>query len=162
MEILDLDKVPHMAPEVARWQWTTWPECFQPSTAAQALADLHRMPGHRLPRAWVALEAGRLAGTVSLLEEDGLDVPGAPWLASFVVRKDLRGQGVGRLLLDRLVRESDGMGYPHLYAWTRTIGPWLSRLGWERLPDSIHDHRPVEVYRRPAVPIPGAPVLWSL
>lgn len=148
MEVLDLEDVAFLAPQVARWHVATWPECFHPSTPEQALAELVRPSGHRLPRAWVAAEGRSLAGTVSLLAEDGLSIPGTPWLASFVVREDLRGKGVGRLLLDRVVSEARAMGYGEIYCWTRTIGPWLTRLGWERRPDSVHDHRPVEVYRR--------------
>jgi predicted N-acetyltransferase YhbS len=102
-----------------------------------------------LPVTWVAVgEAGTAAGAVALGPSD---VPGRPELMpcvwGMVVRPDLRGRGIGRLLLQRLQGFAAGRGYPAV--WVMTGPPavgYYERCGWQRaeeLPDGTLLHKPV-------------------
>jgi predicted N-acetyltransferase YhbS len=88
-----------------------------------------------LPVTWVAIdEAGTALGAVAL---GSSDVPGRPELVpciwGMVVRGDLRGCGIGRLLLQRLERFAADSGYPAVWVLTgpSAVG-YYERCGWRR------------------------------
>jgi GNAT superfamily N-acetyltransferase len=56
---------------------------------------------------WAIEEEGRLAGTLALTEEPG----GVARVRWFLLDPSLRGQGVGRRLLEELIAEAEETGY---------------------------------------------------
>jgi predicted N-acetyltransferase YhbS len=94
-----------------------------------------------LPVTWVAVdESGAALGAVAL---GSSDVPGRPELVpcvwGMVVRTDLRGRGIGRLLLQQLERHAAEHDYPVVWVLTgpQAVG-YYERCGWRRaeeLPD---------------------------
>ena len=65
--------------------------------------DAHHLPAHRL----VARAGGAVAGWAALAPvSDRCAYRGVAW-DSVYVRREARGQGIGRLLLERLVRDTD-------------------------------------------------------
>jgi len=88
-----------------------------------------------LPVTWVAADdTGVALGAVAL---GSSDVPGRPELTpciwGMVVRADLRGRGVGRLLLQRLERFAVDRAYPAV--WVATGPPavgYYEHCGWRR------------------------------
>ena len=41
-----------------------------------------------------------------------------PWVAAFVVREDLRGSGVGTLVLELIEQKAKSFGIDQIYLWT--------------------------------------------
>ena len=54
------------------------------------------------------------------------------------LRADLRRQGIGAELLRHLANLAHRQGFPQLYCATATAQSLLQRLGWTRLPDTVH------------------------
>jgi predicted N-acetyltransferase YhbS len=91
-----------------------------------------------LPVTWVAVgEAGTALGAVALGSSDVPERPDlVPCIWGMVVRSDVRGRGIGRLLLQRLERHARDSG--HTAVWVVT-GPsavgYYERCGWQRVAD---------------------------
>ncbi|MBE5317378.1 MAG: GNAT family N-acetyltransferase [Xanthomonadales bacterium] len=124
-----------LVPTLAAWHYDAFRNYVPNWSVAAAAAELatHRL--HELPCTLVAIsEDDEALGSVSLLEEDPPGGPEhAPWLASFYVRADLRGRGVGRALMQRASSEAFDMGHAYLHLWTRDQAPYYERHGWERV-----------------------------
>ena len=76
-------------------------------------ADRWERPGNRL---WLAIDAGRIVGTVAI---DGEDLgPGRAHLRWFIVEGGLRGAGVGRRLLAAAVAFCDRRAFAECHLWT--------------------------------------------
>jgi predicted N-acetyltransferase YhbS len=124
-----------LVPTLAAWHYDAFRHYVPNWSVSAAAAELatHRL--HELPCTLVALaDNGEPLGSVSLLLEDP---PGgtehAPWLASFFVRPDSRGQGIGRALMQRASHEAFDLGHSHLHLWTRDQAPYYEHHGWERV-----------------------------
>jgi GNAT superfamily N-acetyltransferase len=77
-----------------------------PTHAASLLASISSQPGRQL---LVAETAHKVVGTADLLIVPNLTHGGAPWalVENMVVDAESRGQGVGRAIVDELVRRSE-------------------------------------------------------
>lgn len=83
---------------------------------ASGLAEFTGRLDRRCNAVWRAMQGGSIAGMVAL---DGEDLgQGIGHLRWFIVADEVRGQGVGRRLLDAAVRFSDGLGLPEIHLWT--------------------------------------------
>lgn len=88
-------------------------------------------PG-RVLASLVALEGPDHAvplGCVHLIDNDDPSLPKLyPWLAAMVVVPERRGQGIGSMLVQAMVREARALGFERL--WFGTDGPgFYERLG---------------------------------
>jgi GNAT superfamily N-acetyltransferase len=85
-----------------------------------------------LPVVLAGYDDGVLFGTVAVVERDDLDDVDhwTPWIASMVVRPDLRGEGRGLLLLEAALDRCRQLGVRKVYLWTEHRQAWYSRLGW--------------------------------
>lgn len=65
---------------------------------------------------WTAVAGGEVMGSVAI---DGADLgPGVAHLRWFIVEEGLRGQGVGRALLDAALGHVDALGFRETQLWT--------------------------------------------
>jgi GNAT superfamily N-acetyltransferase len=115
-----------------RWQeWGHWPERAELSWWVDVTA---RESGRDdLPVTFVAIDAGGEAvGAVGLGEFDPAERRDrSPWVLGMIVRPDLRGGGVGRMLLEVLGRWAAEHGHPRL--WVATGNPavgFYQACGW--------------------------------
>lgn len=150
MEIVSLTRHPHLAPELARLASRAWSHLYASWSDATALAEYRaaRDDGP-LPVTLVAVEAGHLLGTVSLVVND---LPGRedlnPWLASLLVVPDARGRGVGQALVRAAEAHLRDRGFVTAYLFTESAGKFFEKLGWRVLgPGSSHGS-PVTLYER--------------
>lgn len=82
-----------------------------------------------IPLSLIAVEHGRLLGTINLIENDDAKRPHLrPWLAAMVVSPAERGRGIGSALVRALLAEARRLGLPRLYFGTDGPG-FYSRLG---------------------------------
>jgi predicted N-acetyltransferase YhbS len=151
-----LADVPHLIEPIGRLRCAEWGSADR---VDEWISTTRREAGRNdLPVTWVATDdTGTALGAVALGPSD---VPSRPELMpcvwGMVVRADLRGRGVGRLLLQRLERFAVGRGYREV--WVATGPPavgYYKRCGWEpteelpggillckRLPPSIGEASP--------------------
>jgi amino-acid N-acetyltransferase len=109
--------------------------------AIHALIEAHQDEGHLLPRARAEIEArvgrfvvaadghGRLVGCAELAPLSGTVAE----VRSLVVHADARHDGVGRRLVDELVRRASVQGFDRLCAFTHGPG-YFMRLGFSLVP----------------------------
>jgi predicted N-acetyltransferase YhbS len=131
-----LADVPDLIEPIGRLRHAEW---GRHDSLAGWIATTRREAGRDdLPVTWVAVDAaGEALGAVALGPSD---VPGRPELApcvwGMVVRADVRGRGVGRLLLQRLERFAAGRGHPVVWVITgASAAGYYERCGWERAED---------------------------
>jgi predicted N-acetyltransferase YhbS len=128
-----LADVPHLIEPIGRLRFVEW---GSDNNVEEWISITRREAGRDdLPVTWVAVgETGAAVGAVALGPSD---VPTRPELMpcvwGMVVRSDLRGRGIGRLLLQRLEGFAVGRGYPAV--WVLTGSPavgYYERCGWQR------------------------------
>ena len=54
-----------------------------------------------------------------------------PWVAAFVVREDLRGSGVGTLVLELIEQKAIEFGIKRLYLWTEESRNYYAKRGYQ-------------------------------
>lgn len=126
-------------PTLARWFQAQWGHLKPVSTLEQRITRLHQKATTvRLPLALIAVEGYQPVGSVSFVECDMNTRPKyRPWLSSLFVDVKHRQQGVGSLLIDRVVQEAAARGFERLYLWTPDQEAFYATRGWrviERTP----------------------------
>ena len=85
----------------------------------------------RIPLAVVALEAGEVLGSASLIAHDmETRMELTPWLASVFVGEQYRRRGVGAELVRRIMAEAGKLKVPLLYLYTVHSERLYASLGW--------------------------------
>ncbi len=120
------------APMLAEWHHAEWSPLLPDWSRAEAEAELHSHAGRcQVPTTFVALEAGVLVGSASLLAKDLDELADlTPWLASVFVIPEARSRGIGKMLVFRVVEEARALGYRAIHLWTAGQADYYRRLGW--------------------------------
>jgi predicted N-acetyltransferase YhbS len=85
----------------------------------------------RIPLAIVAVEAGEVLGSASLVAHDmKTRMELTPWLASVFVGEEYRRRGVGAELVRRIMAEAGKLKVPLLYLYTVHSERLYASLGW--------------------------------
>ena len=71
-----------------------------------------------------------------------------PWAAAGLVRRDLRGQGIGEQLVLALERHAETMGFDRIYCGTSTAERLLRRIGWRLLERVEHEGDLLGIYEK--------------
>ena len=129
--IVALSTCPQAIPSVAAWLHGEWlARCGW--TRAQVETEVRSRAGpESLPVAFVALEAGTPAGTVSLVREEAPLGPGTVVaLAGLFVQPVLRGRGIGAALCRQALTFAAQRGLPPPAVYTADAEGFYRRLGW--------------------------------
>ncbi len=128
-------------PALTECMYEYWRPLFQATRKsreefAQSMVDRCRTDS--LPLALVAFQADQVLGTVALKPQD-LDIRPhlTPWLGGLFVLEAYRHQGIGSLLITKVIGKAERFGLPRLYLWTPSAEKLYLRHGWtlmERLP----------------------------
>lgn len=140
MQIEYLADHPQFAPLLAAWHHAEWASLMPEWSREQAESELRSHTARRqIPTTLVALDAGELLGSVSLVVSD---LPGwehlSPWLASAYVILERRGTGIGTALTRRAMLEARELGVPKLHLFTAGQKAFYERLGWKSLVETHH------------------------
>lgn len=139
--------------EVAAWQHALWGYHNPAHDAEQWQADVRRhCGGTGMPSVWLARAAGEVAGTASLVPDDG-DIRRdlSPWLASVYVLPAFRGRGIASALVRHLEARAAASGHAALHLFTPDQQALYARLGWSPLERRFHCGEWVSVMRRTLV-----------
>jgi N-acetylglutamate synthase-like GNAT family acetyltransferase len=147
MEFLYLADHPQFLPTVAAWHHSEWGYIRPGDTVEARQKRLEAECGHReIPTTIIALEKGKLLGSVSLLDED-MDTHKelTPWLASLFVAVEKRGQGIGAALVRRLIEEARELEVKRLYLYTPDQEKFYTRLDWSLLERTNYAGKPAVI-----------------
>jgi predicted N-acetyltransferase YhbS len=138
------------APLLAGWHHDEWQALLPGWTLEQAVAELQGHTGRRqVPTTFIAVEAGQVIGSASLL---AADLDGwehlMPWVASVFVLPAYRGAGLGSRLVARAVAEARALGLPTVYLFTAGQEAFYARLGWAPLARTRHHAQGVVIMQR--------------
>jgi GNAT superfamily N-acetyltransferase len=123
-----------LVPVVGQMRWREWGHPPEPEDPAWWVDATRREAGReRLPVTWVALDAhGEALGAVGLAEYDIEERRDrSPWLIGMIVRRDLRGRGIGRRLAARLEAWAGEHGYRQLWVATSPAPGFYQKCGWQ-------------------------------
>ena len=150
MIVRPLRKHPGFIGEFARRFEAEWPAWYGPGGPGSARHDLEAFANAagELPVGVVAFDFdGRACGVAAL---KATWIPAythlSPWAAAGYVLPELRGQGIGALLLAALAVEGRRLGYGKIYCGTAGSRSLLQRKGWQLLEEAFHDGKPIGVF----------------
>ncbi len=127
---------PGVASLLSRWHVREWSGVFPGWTEQMAEQEFHaQLVNSQLPATWLAFKGDALIGSISALLEDSLtmnDIAG-PWLASFYIVPECRGQGAAHLLLDAAEQGVKNLGHDKWYLFTPHHEAYYAKHGWQRL-----------------------------
>lgn len=131
-------------PTIAAWHHEEWGYIRPGDTVEQRQKRLKAECGHlEIPTTIIAMENGQPLGSVSLLEDDmDSHMHLSPWLASLFVVPQRRGQGIGAMLVKRLVEEAGKLTIPRLYLYTPSAEKFYASLGWSVLERTDYAGKP--------------------
>ena len=152
-----LTDYPHLIGTIAAWLHQEWRSFYPSETEAQIAVELEtHLNRDRLPLTIVALEESpqpKLIGTVTLMHGKTEAPPEyadwSPWLASLYVIPEKRGEGIGRLLVQRALEEADRLKLSLVYLWTEQteLMNWYQRQGWQTIAQTKFQQQPVQIMR---------------
>jgi GNAT superfamily N-acetyltransferase len=121
---------PHVLLPLAAAFAREWPEWY--GVHGDASADLlERARRTGLPVGLVALEAGRIIGSLTIAEKSVPSHPQlSPWLIGFWVEPSRRNCGIGAQLLAASCRHAYEQGIDPLYAASAAASRLFAREGW--------------------------------
>jgi len=100
----------------------------------------------RIPLTVVALEAGELLGSASLIAHDmETRMELTPWLASVFVAEQYRRRGVGAELVRRIMAEASKLKVPLLHLYTVHSERLYASLGWTVAERTEYLEKPVVI-----------------
>jgi predicted N-acetyltransferase YhbS len=137
---------------IAQWFYREW-GWFYPDLTVRDLEKRFMARTHKtvLPLALVALDKGKVVGTVSLKDHDMDTRPHySPWLASLYVYSPCRVQGVGKMLVDRGIEQAQKLGLEQLYLYTlnRRHIPFYTAGGWSLREQTVYKNAEVFIVHR--------------
>jgi len=102
-----------------------------------------------IPTTVVALLAGKLVGSASLVEHDMESRQGlSPWISTVYVHPDYRRRGIGTRLVRHLEEEAKRLGFERLYLFTPDMRSFYETFGWTVLEETQHRGRPTTIMEK--------------
>lgn len=141
---------PEVLPVLRAWFESEWPSYYGAAGRGSAQRDLEAYAsGAGLPFGVVAFRDNSVCGVAALKADSILSHAHlSPWAAAGVVRRDLRGRGVGHQLVLALEREARAMGFSRIYCGTSTAERLLQRAGWRLLERVVQDGEDLGLYEK--------------
>ena len=137
-------------PELRRLFEAEWPSWYGPGGRGSADDDLRAFStASGLPFGVVALRGNEVCGVAALKAES---IPShrhlTPWAAAGLVKRSLRGQGIGSALLAALEAQARERGHRAIHCATATSESLLQRRGYRLLERVGHEGQDLGVYQR--------------
>ena len=137
-------------PVLQEWFESEWPTYYGAGGRGDAQQDLEAYANQAgLPFGVVAFRDDSVCG-VAVLKAASISTHThlSPWAAGGLVRRDLRGQGIGEQLVLALECEAKVMGFSRIYCGTNTAESLLQRAGWRLLERVDHDGEVLGIYEK--------------
>jgi N-acetylglutamate synthase-like GNAT family acetyltransferase len=116
-----------------------WDHTFE-AYVAGPLAEFGKSNNDR-ERIWIVETDGKVAGSIAIVETSR-DEAQLRW---FLIHPDLRGQGIGRVLIAEAIRFCRETDYTHIFLWTESALSAAARL-YESYGFRLTDENPRELW----------------
>ena len=124
--------------EIMEWSYEEWGQFFR-SSKEDKISKMKKIieNDEEFPQIYVLKEDGVLVGSFTIKDKDleGSDL--SPWIACVLVKKELRGKGYGRIVLENMKKIIDEK-YPKIYLFTSLVG-FYEKIGFEYIKDVTHN-----------------------
>lgn len=146
-KLILLKQQPELIPMLAHWHYLEWGALFPEKTEADFAADLaDSLNEQQLPISWVVVYEHQVVGTASLLLHDmQTNRELSPWLANIYLAPSVRGKGLGKWLVQRVMTEARQLGLMQLYLFTEDQAAFYQRLGWQVLKQELYQGKAVTI-----------------
>lgn len=134
MQLINLRQRPAAIERIAAWHFAEWGALFPDRTLADFAAELALcLTDATLPQTWLLLDStGEIVGTGSLLLHDmATNQELSPWLANIYLVPAVRGQGLGKWLVQQIMQQAALLPIGTLYLFTEDQQAFYQRLGWQ-------------------------------
>jgi len=134
MQLINLRQRPAAIELIAPWHYAEWGALFPGRSLADFAAELAlSLAPAAVPQTWLVQNAaGEIVGTGSLLLQDmATNQQLSPWLANIYLVPEVRGQGLGRALVQQLMQQAAQLQIQTLYLFTEDQQAFYQRLGWQ-------------------------------
>lgn len=121
---------------LAHWHVREWANVFPGWTEQIAAHEFNaQLENSDLPATWLAFNGDQLIGSISALLEDApeLNDISGPWLASFYIVTEHRGQGVAQALMAAAAQGVSALGYAKWTLFTPHHEAFYAKHGWALL-----------------------------
>jgi GNAT superfamily N-acetyltransferase len=150
IKIENLNKHRDKIKEIASLFYEEWRYLYKDTTLGELEEKfIKRANSGDIPMALVAVQDNTFLGTVSLKSND-MDTREDlfPWLAGVYVKKEFRGQGVAKALIDALLSYARSIGFNKIYLYTPNAEAYYKKLGWKVLDQEWHKGMQVTIMYR--------------
>lgn len=131
--------------EIMEWSYEEWGKYFR-SSKDEKIAKMKEIikKGEEFPQIYAIKDDGKLVGSFTIKDKDleGSDL--SPWIACVLVKKELRGKGYGRVVLENIKKIIDEK-YPKIYLFTSLDG-FYEKIGFEYIKDVMHNGEVEKLY----------------
>jgi GNAT superfamily N-acetyltransferase len=141
---------PEFLPMLAQWHHDKWGYTRPGESAEARAARMKPLCGHEeIPTVFVAFSGSTLFGSAMLIAND-MDTRKelTPWLAGVFVAPERRRQGIGSVLIERVVECAAKLGVATLYLYTPDAERLYARLGWRPVERTPYRGAEVLIMRR--------------
>ena len=148
VEVRFLADLPQHVAQLAAWHHAQWHEYHTGWTHEVARIELQSHTLSRaLPTTLVLIENNLLLGSVSLLEDDAVELSaiGNAWLASLYVKPEARGRGFGAQLVKALMQHAKNIKLKEIFLFTPEHKAFYQMLGWKVLQQATVNGQRVDV-----------------
>lgn len=148
LEIKFLADAPEHVDQLADWHHGQWYEFYADWTHEIARAELlAHAQCKTLPTTLVLIENEVVLGSVSLLEDDAVELStiGNAWLASLYVKPSERGRGFGTQLVNALMQHAKNISLKEIFLFTPEHKAFYQTLGWQLLQQATVNGQQVDV-----------------
>jgi GNAT superfamily N-acetyltransferase len=125
-----------VAERLAHWHVREWSKVFPGWTEQIAVQEFNaQLENSDLPATWLAFNGDQLIGSISALLEDApeLNAISGPWLASFYIVPEHRGQGAAQALMQAAAQHVLALGYSQWMLFTPHHEAYYAKYGWALL-----------------------------
>ncbi len=127
-----LEKHPELVPLCARWNFQEWGQSAGRTREQTIEAFLGFIDPSSRQKAFVGFTSGLPVGLVLLIDNDlETHMHLKPWLASLYVIPEMRGNGLGKALVQAAENAARNQGHTDLYLYT-SEADYYQQLGWQK------------------------------
>lgn len=128
-----LENHPELVPLCARWNFEEWSQSAGRTMEETVEGFLGFLDPSGRESAFVAFASGLPVGVALLIDND-LESHAhlRPWLASLYVMPEMRGNGVGKALVQAVENAAREQGHTDLYLYT-SEADYYQRLDWQEI-----------------------------
>lgn len=134
-------------PTLAQWFHDAWGYLDEESSVERGIKKLKECLSYdKIPLTIVAEKDSELLGSASIVEYD-MDTHKhlSPWLASVYVKSEHRRNGIGTILVKRMIEESKKLGIKKFYLFTPDMNRFYDKIGWKTIEEPEYKNQKVYV-----------------